>query len=598
MANTSISLTQLDFDGLKENLKGFLRSQSIFKDYDFDGSNLNVLIELLAYNSYLNTFYLNMVASESFLDSAQIKDSAVSHAKALNYTPRSFISSEATIRLSLKALDDQSSIVLPKGTIFSGKNGSDSFTFTTDKNIIIPRQNGNFESEAFSIFEGNLVTETFVFDSTVEGFTVKISNKNIDTRSLSVTIIEDDGANVIEYLRATSLFGLTEETPVYFVQATSNDSYELVFGDGLFGRKPKNFATIAVTYRNSSGELPNGISSFKLESTPDGSSNPIVTVISQASGGLVSESIESIKFNAPRAYTTQERAVTAEDFENLLKINFPEINVVSAYGGEQANPPQYGKVIISIDIKGFDGVPTSRQEVYSRFIRERAPLSIEPVFVQPDFIYLALDTKVKYNINITGLSTSDIESLVVSSILNYKDTELDDFKATARYSRIINQIDTSHPSILSNETEIRAIKYLSPILGSSRQYQIAFDVPLLTGPLAISQNIGPTLKNNCIESTPFIFENKLSYLTDDGQGIIWAVSLNDNQDFVKTKSVGTIDYETGVLQLNNIAISRIPNSDIIKIYAKTKFKDISATKNSILTINEEDITVQIEQVSE
>lgn len=598
MANTSISLTQLDFDGLKENLKGFLRSQSIFKDYDFDGSNLNVLIELLAYNSYLNTFYLNMVASESFLDSSQIKDSAVSHAKALNYTPRSFISSEATIRLSLKALDDQSSIVLPKGTVFSGKNGSDSFTFTTDKNIIIPRQNGNFESEAFSIFEGNLVTETFVFDSTVEGFAVKISNKNIDTRSLSVTVIEDDGANVIEYLRATSLFGLTEETPIYFIQAGSNDSYELIFGDGLFGRKPKNFATIIVTYRNSSGELPNGISSFKLESTPDGSSNPIVTVISQASGGLVSESIESIKFNAPRAYTTQERAVTAEDFENLLKINFPEINVVSAYGGEQADPPQYGKVIISIDIKGFDGVPSSRQEVYSRFIRERAPLSIEPVFVQPDFIYLAIDTNVKYNINITGLSTSDIESLVISSILNYKDTELDDFKATSRYSRIINQIDTSHPSILSNETEIRAIKYLSPILGSSRQYKIAFDIPLSAGPSVTSQNIGLTLKNNCIESTPFIFENKLSYLTDDGQGIIWAVSLNDNQDFVKTKSIGTVDYETGVLQLNNITISRIPNSNVIKIYAKTKFKDISATKNSILTINEEDISVQIEQVSE
>lgn len=597
-ANSSIILTELDFDNLKEGLKASMKSQNIFRDFDFEGSSINVLLDVMAYNTYQNAFYLNQVGSEMWLDSAQLRDSAVSHAKELNYTPRSFVSAEATVKLTVTPTDlSQATILIPKGSTFTGRNGADSFTFTTDKNILAYRSGTVYIANDVIISEGSYVTESFVVDNSRETASYRLANKNVDLRSLTVSSVEDNGSNVIEYLKASSLFGLTEASKVFFVQPAMSDFYEVIFGDGITGRQPKDNSLILMEYRTSKGELPNGINNFKLDSTLIGASSVTVEVTQPAAGGAISETIESIRFNAPRAFTTQERAVTAEDYENLLRMNFPEVNVVSAYGGEEANPPQYGKVVLSVDIKGFDGLPRAKEETYRRFLKERAPLSIDPVFVQPEFIYLALDALVRYNINLTGLTQSDITTLVVSSILSYKDTELDDFKTTGRYSKLVSAIDDSHPSIVSNETQILAIKYAKPSLGRNVTYDINF-YQALTRPTIPLTDSADDYKSGAVYSNAFTSSNKTCYIMDDGIGNLRLVSINDLGKYVKLRNIGTIDYTTGRLQISSLLISRMLDSSSLKIYAKTSLKDITSTKNVILTINEEDINVTVEQIRE
>jgi hypothetical protein len=597
-ANSSIILTELDFANLKESLKASMKAQNLFRDYDFDGSNINVLLDVLAYNTYQNAFYLNMTGSEMWLDSAQLRDSAVSHAKELNYIPRSFVSAEATVNLTITPTDtSQATILIPKGSTFTGRNGPDSFSFTVDKNTLAYREGSVYVANDVILYEGSYVTESFIVDNSREVASYRITNKNVDIRSLTVSSIEDNGANIIEYVKATSLFGLTEASRVFFVQPAMSDFYEVIFGDGVTGRQPKDNSVILIEYRTSKGELPNGINNFKLDSTLIGVTSVAVEVTQPAAGGAISESIESIKFNAPRAFTTQERAVTAEDYENLLRMNFPEVNVVAAYGGEEADPPQYGKVVLSVDIQGFDGLPKAKEETYRRFLKERAPLSIDPIFIQPEFIYLAVESLVRYNINLTGLTQSDITSLVVSAILNYKTVELSDFKTTGRYSKIVAAIDDSHNSIVSNETQILAAKYIRPSLGRNVTYDINFYQAITQPTVPMAESVA-NYKSAAVYSNAFASSNKTCYIMDDGVGNLRLVSINEQGKYVKLKNIGTIDYATGRLQISSLLITQMLDSASLKMYAKTTLKDITSTKNVILTINEEDIAVSVEQIRE
>ena len=597
-ANSSIVLTELDFGNLKESLKSSMKSQSLFRDYDFEGSSLNVILDVLSHNTYLNTFYLNMVGSEMWMDSAQLRDSVVSHAKDTNYLPRSFISAEAVVNIIAKADgSNQASIVIPKGATFTGRAGQQSFTFTTDKNIVAYRQGDQYIAENVSIFEGNYVGESYVVDNSIESQAFKLSNKNADVRSLKVTVVEDNGGTVIEYLQSRTLLGLNEQSPVFFVQAALAEFYEVVFADSVVGRKPKDNSVILLEYRTSNGELPNGINNFKLDSNISGAESIVVEVIQSAAGGLISEDINSIKFNAPRAFTTQERAVTAEDYENLLKINFPEVNVVSAYGGEESDPPQFGKVVLSVDIKGFDGLPRAKETVYRRFLKERAPLSIDPIFVQPEFIYLAVDTTVKYNINLTGLTASDIKTLVISQILNYKSVELDDFKVKAKYSRITAEIDKAHASVDSNDTNILALKYIKPNLGRNTLYDINF-YQAIEKPVVPVGELTKSFTDGSVYSNAFISGGKTCYLMDDGLGALRMVTINDQGAYARLRAVGTVDYETGKVQIFSLNITRMLSSNVLKLYARTVLKDINSSKNVILTINEEDLNVIVEQIRE
>jgi hypothetical protein len=591
-ANSSIILSNIDFDTHKNTLKQYLKSQDRFQDYDFEGSNMNVLLDIMSYNTFHNMFYLNMVASEMFLDTAQMRDSVVSHAKELNYTPRSFKSAEANVNITIVSGDQSKrSIPIARGTTFTSRFNNRSFTFSTGESVILSdysiNNNGTitFSKQNVTLFEGYYVNDTFTYTADTQQRFI-LSNKNCDISSCVVTIVEDVGATVHTYTRATSLFNIDSNSKVFFVQPCENDSYEIVFGDGITGRAPKDNSVISVEYRISNGQLPNGCNSFRADTTIDGETAITVTTNVPASQGSVSESIDEIKYNAPRHFTTQERAVTTEDYENLLKLNFSEVNAVSAYGGEDLDPPQFGKVFVAVDLKEVDGLPEAKKDIYYRFLKPRSPVSIDPVFVNPEYTYIGLVSTVKYNVNITKLSTEDIRTLVTSSILKYAQANLNNFNRVFRYSNVVEAIDNTQSSIISNETNIKVIKIITPTLNVPTtvdiNYQIALDT---TQSLARG---GYTL-----QSTRFTYNNEIASLQDDGLGTVNIVSQRGNV----ITNIGTIDYDTGLVQLSNFIVSDYEGAGI-KLRAEPRNKEISVVNNVILNIVEDDIALTILGVSE
>lgn len=592
---SSIVLTQLDFDSQKESLKQYLKEQDAFRDYDFDGSNMSTLLDILSYNTYLNTFYLNMIANEMWLDTAQLRDSVVSHAKELNYLPRSFSSSVAKISLTVTAQDStKKSILIPKGTAFLSRVGDNTFSFLTDQNIIINSSNGVFTSE-ITLYEGSYLSDTYAIDYN-QPLKFKITNNTVDLSSISVTVIEDNGSKQIKYSRATTLLGLDETKEVYFIQPSSNGTYEISFGDDIISKRPKNNSIILIEYRVCSGELPNGAQKFIASGKIDDETNISISTITPASFGAVAETVESIKYNASRAFTTQERAITAEDYENILKINFPEINAVSAFGGEDANPPQYGRVFITVDLKDVDDLPINKKNEYIRFLKSKSSVAMEPVFMSPEYIYLNVNSKVKYNINKTGLNIEDIRTLVASSILSYSSSNLNNFNRTMRYSRLVKNIDDSDDSIVSNDTSVKLIKYIRPELNVTKSYTIDFKTKLLN-----NSSIAPDEHNSSdfhtITSSPFTyFGQRNCIIEDNGNGILRVIS----QEIGLHKTIieiGTVDYEKGIIKINNLSISDLIGSNL-KIYASTYDKDIISNQNVILNILEEDVVLDITQVRE
>ena len=624
-ANSSIVLTQLDFDSYKDSLKTFLKSQDRFKDYDFDGSNLSVLLDVLSYNTYQNAFYLNMISNEMFLDSAKLRDSVISHAKELNYLPRSFRSSSAVIQLVITSSDaSKRSIVIPKGTSFTSRVDDFTYNFSTTENYVITNRtpsgsNFVYESEAIRVYEGNYLSDTYTVNYD-RPLNYKISNKRVDLESLLVTVFEDNGTTVQTYKRATSLFGHDGNSKVFFLQPGIGDTYEVVFGDGVVGRKPKNNSVCIIEYRTCNGELPNGAFKFINTARIDNEPNVVIETITAATDGAVAEDLNSIKYNAPRAFTTQERAVTSEDYENLLKANFPEINAVVAYGGEDANPPQYGRIFLSIDLDEVDGLPKIKEAEYKRFLRSRSSVAIEPLFVSPDYTYLYVKTNIKYNINLTGLNPEDIRTNVIDSILTHASVNLNNFGRTLRYSRFIRDIDAAETSIISNETEVELVKYLTPVLSttvtSTPTSTSGSLVSLATsGVVSSGQNVTIDFKNplrndvpgkgaehligdiHVVSSSAFTYNGLPNCrLEDDGDGAMRIVNTSGTNNRTILK-IGTVNYDTGIIQIDNFNITNYTGTSL-KIYAKPRTLDITSSQNVILNILENDVDVSIEQIRE
>lgn len=595
-ANSSVVLTQLDFDSHRASLKAFLKQQAEFKDYNFDGSSMGVLLDILSYNTYLNNFYLNMVGNEMFLDSAVLRDSVVSHAKELNYVPRSFTSATANLNLTVVSSDPaKRSIVVPKGTSFITRVNDRSFSFITKENLVATSSNSTFSMSDVQVYEGSYVSETYVINYS-NPLVYKINNLNADISSVVVTVIEDNGANSYQYNRATSLFGYGAASKIFFVQPAIGDLYEIVFGDGVVGRKPKDNSVIIIEYRVCNGELPNGANKFTNASRIDGEANVTVVTSAAASGGAVAETLDSIKYNAPRAFTAQERAVTSEDYENILKANYPEINAVVAYGGETTNPPQYGRIFLSIDLNDIDGLPRSKMDEYSKFLRTRSSVSLEPIFVSPDYVYLRVTSRIKYNINTTIKNPEDIRTIVISSILDYASTNLNNFNRTLRYSRLIKSIDDSDAAIISNETDVEYIKYFTPTLNVPQNIVCDFKAPLIPTVPELG-DLHPIIDIHAVSSTPFTYAGTPNcVLEDNGEGVVRVVVPAGNNHQV-VEVVGTVDYDTGVVQLKNFKISNYVGTSL-KIYGVPKTKDLSSSQNVILNILEPDVQITIDQVRE
>lgn len=588
MANSSINLIDLDFNALKSSLKSHLSSQAKFQDYNFDGSNMSVLLDILAYNSYLNTFYLNMVASEMFLDTAQLRDSIVSHAKELNYVPRSFRSAQANVNISITPSTTVSSVVIPAKTGFTSRVGSNTFNFVTKEAIAITLSNNNvYHANNVVLYEGSYVTDTFVRNSAIERQRFILNNPTIDTTSIEVTVSENSGANVYSYTQAYSLFGVVSNTNVFFVQPAENEQYEITFGDDITGRAPRNGALIGVAYRICNGELPNGADTFVNNSAIDGHSNVSVTLNSEAVNGSVSESNNSIKFNAPRSFQTQERAVTENDYETLLTREFPEIQAIAVYGGEKEDPPQYGKVFISVDITNSDGIPDLKKTIYNSYLKDKVPLGITTEIVNPQFIYLKVDTSVNYNYNITTLSENQLATKVQTTIANFNNTYLNGFNANFRYSNFVTAIDNADPSIINNDTIVNPYYLMTLDTGVDTDFSFSFNAEvLITTP---SDKVHPISTDRGVFSSSFIVNGLNSQIEDDGLGNLRVVSVSAESHSEKYK-IGTINYTTGAVLINNLNVDSYTGSGI-KLYIRPTSKDYSTSLKNILKINPSDVTV-------
>lgn len=578
-ANNTLAVTELDFEGIRSSLVTFLQAYPQFKDYDFEGSNLSTLIDLLSYNTYMKSFYTNMAINEMFLDTAVIRDSVVSLAKQLNYVPRSYRSSEGKIDIALYPEDSPAYIQIAKGTKFNGTDGQSVFGFITDQDLIITPTNGEYLAANVSIFEGSTVTEVYTVNTSIQDQRFILSNPTIDTTSLTIQVSNSSGSSETWDI-ATSMLGLTTQSKVYFLQAT-NDKYEIVFGDNVISANPPNGSRITANYRICNGEKPNGIKKYRAAGALGGYTSYDITTstfangtVISSSGGAQAESTKSIRLSAPKAYQTLERAVTAEDYKTILFTQFPEIRAINVYGGDTLSPPQYGKVYIAVDVKNAVGLSELEANKLQSYIYTKSPISITPQVVAADYTFARIITSVYYDLNTSSLGPGDIQAKVINSISSYNTESLDDFNVTFRYSKLVAAIDNADPSIVRTETAVKIFKGVSPDIDTNFSASLDYQNALVPG---------------TVSSTSFTYNNTIASFIDDSNGNLQiATSINGVLTAIST--AGSIDYTNGIINITGLNVSEYVGN-AINVYAETVEHDFSSIKNTICLIDMNNVTV-------
>ena len=587
MAETIIS--ELDFNQIKAQLKSFLQGQTQFADYDYDGSNMSVLLDILAYNTFQNSFYTNMALGEMFLDSAKLKSSVVSHTKELNYLPRSYRSSIAKINISFSPSDSPAAITIPKYTKFTTTLDGTTYTFLTDEANIVTPVDGVYSITDVSVYEGRIVKEYFDVTASTK---YELSNKRLDTNSIEVVVYDSNvaGAASNSYTYKPNLFGVNATDKVYYLQAFKEDQYEIYFGQNSFGYEPRIGQVVEVTYRVSVGEDANNAKTFASVGSIGGYV-PTVTTQSISSGGAEQESLDSIKFYAPKSIQIQDRAVTESDYVNLMKSNFSEIQAISVFGGEELDPPRYGKVFVSIDTTQGDGVSEALKEVYKRFLLERSPLTVYPEVISAEFLYAELISTVYFNINVSDATPGEIESVVRNAISSYNTTYLNDFNKNLRVSRISRAIDDSHPAIVANDTEIRMIADFVPTVGLASTITVNFKNHLIIDhPLTLDED--PNLHRPAIRTSSFTYNGKTAYVQDNGRGTLQILTNTVSGFTLLNEDVGTVNYVTGRVTITGINVSAF-SGNAIKIYARLEGRDIVGPKDRVLSIRNADVEINV-----
>jgi hypothetical protein len=459
-----------------------------------------------------------------------------------------------------------------------------------------PNTSFNFTTD---IFEGIYVQDSYVFVTTNDEPypRFRINNRSVDSESLTVAVYEDGADIATIYKLSKSLLGLNKNSTVFFLQAGDDAYFEVQFGDGNIGRKPKEGSLLVLDYRVCNFDRANGATQFSINFDPTGSlselssaqsNNPNTITLLNATGGASPEDIESVRYYAPRWYQTQERAVTAQDYAILLKTQFPEINAVAVYGGEDENPPQFGKVIISIDVSDVDGVPASKQQEYYAYLKQRCPLSIDPIFKDPLFTYLQVNSTVRYNLNVTSSSIDRIKTLVTNTITKYNKARLDDFNVTVRYSALVRLIDASDTSIISNLTALRLYKKTQPGLNVPQSFALDFGVALNQEPASLTNND----RKRTVTSTMFTYKGDLVTLQDDGNGTLYIVK-NVGSSYSQIQEVGKVNYATGLVSVQAMVIDGY-NGDYLKIYAIPNDRDIQSVQRNILSIEPDEIKINVQ----
>jgi hypothetical protein len=482
MSTNRLQVSDLDFVGIKENLKNFLKQQDKFQDYDFDGAGLNILLDILAYNTHYNSFYLNMVANESFLDTAVIRDSVVSHAKTLGYVPFSTTASKAIIDLQINLIGSTSpnTILLPRGTKFSSVLVDNfSYTFTTLEDLVATKADNSYRFENVEIYEGELLTYSFNYSEQNNPKAIfTLPNDNIDTKTITVTVFNSPSSTEQEvYKYSKDIFNIDGDSAVFFLQEGRNGRYEIYFGDGVLGKKIADNSVVRVNYLTTSGSIANDLNNFIFSSnlTVDFDSI-VIDVVQSSSGGSPRESIDSIKYLAKNLYSTQNRLVTTNDYDAYLRAYYPSIRSISVWGGEENDPPVFGKVFASLNLKdGFFLSDAEKERVVTEIINPKSIVSVSTEIIEPDFDYLMLTCNVSYDNKKTNLTKDALRTIVRNVILNYSETNLNTFKSKFVLSRIQDEIDNSNTSIIGNKLFVKVQKRFVPNLNVRSNYQLNFN---------------------------------------------------------------------------------------------------------------------------
>jgi len=609
MANPKTPITELDFDAVKSQLRSYLETQTQFKDYNFDGSNMSVLLDVLAFNSYQNNFYTNMALNEMFLDSAVLKNSIVSHAKELNYIPRSRKSAKATLYVVIEdATRTDATITIPKYSQFKVNHQGESFSFVTDKQYTarkvlstsinpqtgIAFNSGSFVADSVDVYEGEMLSsfqrEGFIVDA--DGvLRVFLTNNEVDTDSIVVFVDAEatDDANV--FTRANTIYGISPLDKVFYLEPYLDDKYSIYFGKNQFGLQPQEFEDVRVRYRICSGTESNGAGK---DSSFSGSFIENATIsaytLSAAAGGSERESMESIRYFAPKALQVQERAVTSKDYEVLLQQAFPEISAVSAYGGEQLEPPQFGRVAVSVYLNDDTQIISSTlSNSYLAYLKERAPLGIEPIFKQTEFVYGDMEVIVNYTKKNTEKGEAELETLARAAIQKYSDDNLEGFDKTLRRSKLSGIIDALDVGILSSEITVLPVIEYSPPLNFNTNPTFRFETPLVR-PYIYNAANGFTNFKPAVKSSPFDINGTCVYFQDDGLGNIMIITDEATNPQIINPTAGTIDYDKGEVKLTNFKVETFTGS-AIKVTAKTVDNDVVAPKGRVFILRDTDVKV-------
>ncbi len=595
MANPKTPITELDFDSIKNQLKTYLQTQTQFKDYNFEGSNMSALLDVLSFNTFQNNFYTNMTMNEMFLDSAVLKNSIVSHAKELNYIPRSRKSAKATVRVTItdeNATD--STVVIPQYSTFTANYQGELFTFVTNQTYVARRTAPSvYTADSIDIFEGSMLAsfqrEGFIVDG--DGvLRVQLTNDEVDTDSVVVFVDAEETEDRNVFTRANTIYGVKPDDKVFYLEPYLDNRYAVYFGKNEFGLQPEEFEDVRVRYRICSGELANGASAFSA-SFIEGATIAITT-LTAAAGGLERESMESIRYFAPKSLAVQERAVTTKDYEVLLQQAFPDITAVSAYGGEELDPPQFGRVAISVYLDAETTLISSTlANTYINYLAEKSPLGIEPIFVQTKFIYADIIADIVYTNKSTEKSKDEIEALVRSQISNYSSTTLEDFNTKLRGSKLAAQLDSVDTAVLSTGLTLMPIIDWSPQINIRETPIFRFETELVK-PYPFREATGFKEYKPAVKSTPFDIDGTCVYLQDDGLGnLMFIVDDITNPSVFKPK-VGTIDYTKGLITLNTVLVEAFDGSSV-KIMVRPKENTIKAAQGRVFIIRDEDVQVNM-----
>jgi hypothetical protein len=485
MANR-LKVTELDFDTIKTNLKDFLRNQSEFTDYDFEGAGLNVLIDLLAYNTHYNAYYLNMIANESFLDSSLLRNSVVSHAKKYGYVPRSSKSPRAVINFTINSgSSTPGSLTLPAGYAFlSNLIDNKVYTFVTLNDVTVSKTANNFVFENLNIYEGSLNFYSFTHSQASNPKQIfTIPDTNVDTSTLKVTVQQStSNTSTVVYSLATDALNLTSNSEVYFLQEGLNQQYEIYFGDDVIGKKIPDGGVVNVTYLSTSASIANRANSFVGTATVSGFSSFSVSSVSASAGGSERESVDQIKFAAPLQYISQNRAVTKNDYVKIIQQRYPEFEAVNVWGGEENEPPVYGKVFISAKPKlGFEVSDTEKDFFINEVLKPISILTVTPEFVDVDYNFVKVISTIFYNPTKTTLNTNTLKTKLETTITNFLNLNLNQFNSIFKSSKLRTDIDNGDSSVISNELEIFLSKRFRPELNTTNNYILNFGVELSRG---------------------------------------------------------------------------------------------------------------------